>query len=164
MSTARLAVGERLSRRKAAVLVTYALAIVVALAPLFVTVALIDVAGTVFLAAGLLRLAVALPEASGLSRFAGATALVLGAALLAASGEGLWSLPVLFATYLVVEAVLRFVQALRHQDLRLYSAGVIATLIALGIWLDIFCGGYGLFGPLVALDLAATAWAFGAAS
>jgi hypothetical protein len=52
------------------------------------------------------------------------------------------------------------VQAVRHDNVRLYSAGVLAGLIALGIWRDVFCGGFGLFGPLVGVDLAAAAWAF----
>lgn len=156
-----LTVGALLERRQV-VRATLALALAAAVAPLFVTVALMDVAGALLAAAGMLRLAHGLAQASGAERFAGATTLVLGAALVTASGEGLWSLPVLLAVYLGVEAVLRLVQAMRHDNLRLYAAGLLAGLVALGIWQDVFCGGYGLFGPLVGLDLAAAAWAYGA--
>ena len=153
-----------LTRRTKVVFATYLLAAIVAVAPLVVVVGLIDVAGAAFLAAGLLRLTVAVPEATGVSRLAGTTSVVLGVALLAASGEGVWSLPILFAAYLVVEAGLRLFQALQCQNLRLYSAGLLAILMALGIVLGFFCGSYRLFGPLVGIDLAVSAWAFAANS
>ena len=139
---------------------TWAIAALAVVAPLFVTVALMDVAGGLFVAAGLVRLAYAARHETGPSRLAGLTAVGLGVALLAASGIGVWSLPVLFAIYLGVEAALRLVQAIRRDNVRLYSAGVLAALVALGIWQDVFCGGFGLFGPLVGLDLAVVAWAF----
>lgn len=141
---------------------TWAIALVAALAPLVVTVALLDVAGVLFVLAGALRLAFALSAEHGPSRLAGLTAVGLGVALLLASGIGIWSLPVMFAGYLAVEAGLRLIQAVRRDNVRLYSAGVLAGLIALGIWQDVFCGGFGLFGPLIGLDLAAVAWAFAA--
>jgi uncharacterized membrane protein HdeD (DUF308 family) len=146
--------------RRRVVLATWGLAVVAALAPLVVTVALLDVAGALFLLAGGLRLAFALRQERGPSRLAGLTAVVLGLSLIAVSGVGIWSLPVLFAVYLAVEAVLRLVQAVRRDNVRLYSSGVLAGLIALGIWQDVFCGGFGLFGPLVGLELAAVGWAF----
>jgi uncharacterized membrane protein HdeD (DUF308 family) len=146
--------------RRRVVLATWALAGVAAVAPLVVTVGLLDVTGALFVAAGLVRLAFALPHERDASRLAGFTAVVLGVTLLAVSGIGIWSLPVMFAIYLGVEAVLRLVQAVRRDNIRLYSAGVLAGLVALGIWQDVFCGGFGLFGPLVGLDLAAAAWAF----
>jgi uncharacterized membrane protein HdeD (DUF308 family) len=146
--------------RRGVVLATWGLAVVAAVAPLVVTVGLLDVTGALFLAAGLVRLAFALPHERDAARLAGLTAVVLGVTLLAVSGIGIWSLPVLFAIYLGVEAVLRLVQAVRRDNIRLYSAGVLAGLVALGIWQDVFCGGFGLFGPLVGLDLAAVAWAF----
>ena len=146
--------------RRRVVLATWALAGVAAVAPLVVTVGLLDVTGVLLLAAGLVRLAFALPHERDASRLAGLTAVVLGVTLLAVSGIGIWSLPVMFAIYLGVEALLRLVQAVRRDNIRLYSAGVLAGLVALGIWQDVFCGGFGLFGPLVGLDLAAVAWAF----
>lgn len=146
--------------RRRVVLATWGLAIVAAIAPLVVMVGLLDVAGGLFVIAGAIRLAYALPSERGPSRLAGLTAVVLGVTLLAASGIGLWSLPVLFAVYLGVETALRLVQAVRRDNVRLYSAGVLGGLIALGIWQDVFCGGFGLFGPLVGVDLAAVAWAF----
>ncbi|MFP4125769.1 MAG: DUF308 domain-containing protein [Alphaproteobacteria bacterium] len=149
----------RLTRR-GVVLATWGLAVVAAVAPLFVTVGLLDVIGALFLLAGTIRLAHALPDERGPSRLAGLTAVILGVTLLLASGIGFWSLPVLFAVYLGVEAALRLVQAVRRDNVRLYSAGVLGGLIALGIWQDVFCGGFGLFGPLVGVDLAAVAWAF----
>ena len=139
---------------------TYALAAVAAVSPLFVTVALLEVAGVLFVLAGLLRLAFALAEEQGPSRLAGLTAVALGVTLLVVSGQGIWSLPVMFAIYLGVEAVLRLVQAVRRDNLRLYTAGLLAALIGVAIWQDIFCGGYALFGPTIGLDLAAGAWAF----
>jgi hypothetical protein len=132
------------------------------LAPLATVSQLLDVAGVLFVAAGSLRLACAARSETGPERLAGVTALVLGTALLLASGEGFWSLPVLFAVYLGIEAGLRVLQAVRHDNLRLYSAGIIAGLIGLGIWQDVFCGGFALFGPLIGLDLAVAAWAYDA--
>lgn len=146
--------------RRRVVLASWGLAGVAAIAPLFVTVGLVDVTGALFLLAGAIRLAYALPHERGPSRLAGLTAVGLGVALLVASGIGLWSLPVLFAVYLGVETALRLVQAVRRDNVRLYSAGVLGGLIALGIWQDVFCGGFGLFGPLVGVDLVAVAWAF----
>ena len=146
--------------RRRVVLATWGLAGVAALSPLVVTVALLDVVGVLFLLAVAIRLAYALPNERGPSRLAGLTAVGLGVMLLVVSGIGLWSLPVLFAVYLGVETALRLVQAVRRDNVRLYSAGVLAGLIALGIWQDVFCGGFGLFGPLVGVDLAAVAWAF----
>lgn len=160
MGATRVLTVDAFLERRHVVRATLVLALGAAVAPLFVTVALIDVAGALLLAAGTLRLAHGLTRAHGAERFAGVTTLVLGAALMTASGEGAWSLPVLFAVYLGVEAVLRLVQAVRHDNLRLYSAGLLAGLVALGIWQEVFCGGYGLFGPLVGLDLAAAAWAY----
>jgi|GEM_PF-2444152 len=164
MVGARTMPDHHLTRRSKVVFATYLLAAIVAVAPLFVVVGLIDVAGAAFLAAGLLRLTVAVPESTGLSRLAGTTSVGLGVALLAASGEGVWSLPVLFTAYLVVEAGLRLAQALQRRHLRLYSAGLLAILVALGIQLGTFCGSYQLFGPLVGMDLAVSAWAFAAKS
>ncbi len=152
-----------LPRRRHVVLATYALAAAAALAPLVTITGLLDVAGVLFVAAGLVRLAFALRVEHGPGRLAGLTAVALGVALLLASGQGLWSLPVLFAIYLGVEAVLRVAQAVRRDNLRLYSAGIVAGLIGLGIWQDVFCGGFALFGPLVGLDLAAVAWAYATA-
>lgn len=149
--------------RRRVVLATWGLAVVAAVAPLFVTVGLLDVTGVLFLLAGSVRLAYALPNEAGPSRLAGLTAVGLGVTLVVVSGIGIWSLPVLFAIYLGVETVLRLVQAVRRDNVRLYSAGVLGGLIALGIWQDVFCGGFGLFGPLVGVDLAAVAWAFAAA-
>jgi uncharacterized membrane protein HdeD (DUF308 family) len=149
----------RLNRRRVAH-VTYGLAVAAAAAPLVTTAGLVDVAGVLFVLGGAIRLAYALPNERGAARAAGLAAAVLGLTLLAVSGVGIWSLPVLFAVYLGVETALRCVQAVRHDNVRLYSAGVLAGLIALGIWRDVFCGGFGLFGPLVGVDLAAAAWAF----
>jgi len=154
-------VGPRhLLTRRRVVHATWALAALAAAAPLAVTVGLLDVTGVLFVVAGLVRLAYAGVHERGPSRLAGLTALALGVTLIVASGIGLWSLPVLFAFYLAAETVLRLVQAVRRDNVRLYSAGVLAGLIALGIWQDVFCGGFGLFGPLVGVDLAAVAWAF----
>ena len=86
--------------RRRVVLATWGLAGVAALAPLVVTVALLDVAGVLFLLVGAIRLAYALPNERGPSRLAGLTAVGLGVMLLVVSGIGLWSLPVLFAVYL----------------------------------------------------------------
>jgi uncharacterized membrane protein HdeD (DUF308 family) len=160
MAGADAVASRRLLPRRRVVRVSWSLAAAAAIAPLFVTVALSDVAGVLFVAAGLIRLAYALPHEQGPSRLAGLTATGLGVALLLASGVGIWSLPVLFAAYLGIETPLRLVQAVRRDNVRLYSAGILAGLIALGIWRDVFCGGFGLFGPLVGLDLAAVAWAF----
>lgn len=146
--------------RRRVVHATWALAAVAAVAPLAVTVGLIDVVGVLFVLAGVVRLAYTLGHERGPSRLAGLTAVALGATLIVVSGIGLWSLPVMFAIYLGGETALRLVQAVRRDNVRLYSAGVLAGLIALGIWQDVFCGGFGLFGPLVGVDLAAVAWAF----
>jgi uncharacterized membrane protein HdeD (DUF308 family) len=146
--------------RRRVVHATWATAAVAAVAPLAVTVGLLDVVGVLFVLAGLFRMAYALGHERGPSRLAGLTAVVLGVTLIVVSGIGIWSLPVLFAIYLGVETALRLVQAVRRDNVRLYSAGVLAGLIALGIWQDVFCGGFGLFGPLVGVDLAAVAWAF----
>jgi uncharacterized membrane protein HdeD (DUF308 family) len=146
--------------RRRVVLGTGAIAAAAAVAPIFVTVQLLDVAGVLFLLAGGIRLAYAVPHERGPARLAGLTAVALGLVLLAVSGVGIWSLPVMFAIYLGVEAALRFVQAVRRDNIRLYAAGVLAALVALGIWQDVFCGGFALFGPLIALDLAAAAWAY----
>jgi len=160
MATADTVGPRRLFTRRRVVHATWALAVVAAVAPLAVTVGLLDVVGVLFVLAGAVRLAYALAHERGPSRAAGLTAIVLGVALIAASGVGMWSLPVLFACYLAAETALRLVQAVRRDNVRLYSAGVLAGLIALGIWQDVFCGGFGLFGPLVGVDLAAVAWAF----
>lgn len=160
MTAADAAGPPSLPSRRHVVLATWGLAVVALLAPLFTTMALLDVMGVLFLLAGLLRLAFAVRAETGAAKLAGLTAVILGVTLVAVSGIGIWSLPVLFAIYLGVEAALRLVQAVRRDNVRLYSAGVLAALVALGIWQDVFCGGFGLFGPLVGLDLAVVAWAF----